>query len=47
MKRDKDTIEMFPALDTSRVRKQTDQEKYDKLIIQKYQTDLFKKEVKK
>ena len=42
MKKDKNTVEMFPALDETRVRGLTDKEKYDKLMSQKNQTDLFK-----
>jgi len=42
MKKDRDTVEMFPELPADKVRPETDQQKYDKLIIEKYQTNLFK-----
>ena len=44
--KDRDTLELFPSLDNSKVKRLTDAEKYDRLIVQKYQTDLFKKEPK-
>ena len=42
MKRDKDTADMFPELSQERRKPPTEQEKYDRLIIQKFQTDFFK-----
>ena len=44
--KDRDTLEMFTDLDPPKVKRLTDAEKYDRLIVQKYQTDLFKKEPK-
>ena len=46
MKRDPDTVEMFPALDNTKVRKLSDREKYDRIIIERTQTNLFKPSTK-
>ena len=40
--KDRDTLEMFPSLDNTKVKRPTDLEKYEKIIIEKYQTNLFK-----
>ena len=44
--KDRDTLEMFPSLDNTKVKRPTDLEKYEKIIIEKYQTNLFKPKTK-